>query len=71
MKTLSELIILTIHWASFYELKWMFCPLLTVMSLIHADRDFPAGTVDENTLSNAVNMGSIPGLGRLYLLQSN
>ena len=33
--------------------------------------DFPRGTVDKNLPTNARDMGSIPGPGRSYMLQSN
>ena len=33
-----------------------------------AELDFPGGTVDKNTLANAGNKGSIPGLERFYML---
>ena len=32
---------------------------------------FPGGTVVKNPPDNAGNMGSIPGLGRSHMLQSN
>ena len=35
------------------------------------NRHFPEGTVDKNPLANAGDMGSIPGLGRSYMPQSN
>ena len=34
-------------------------------------RDFPGGTVVKNLPANAGDMGSIPGLGRSHMLQSN
>ena len=34
-------------------------------------RDFLDGTVDKNLPTNAGNMGSIPGPGRLHMLWSN
>ena len=33
--------------------------------------DFPGGTVGRNRLVDAGDKGSIPGLGRFHLLQSN
>ena len=33
--------------------------------------DFPSGTVDENPLASAGNVGSIPVLGQSHMLQSN
>ena len=33
--------------------------------------DFLCGTVDKNPPANAGDMGLIPGLGRLHMLQSN
>ena len=33
--------------------------------------EFPGDTVDQNTPSNAGDMGSIPGLGRLHMLWSD
>ena len=33
--------------------------------------DFPGGAVDRNLPVNAEGMGSIPGLGRFHMLQSN
>ena len=35
------------------------------------DLDFPHGTVDKNPPANAGDMGSIPGLRRFHLPQSN
>ena len=35
------------------------------------DQDFPGGTVDKNPPANAGNTGSIPGLGRSHVPQSN
>ena len=32
--------------------------------------EFPGGAVDRNPPANAGDMGSIPGLGRLHMLQS-
>ena len=34
-------------------------------------RDFPGGTVVENPLANAGDMGSSPGPGRTHMPQSN
>ena len=34
-------------------------------------RDFPGGTVVKNLPANAGGMGSIPGLGRSHMPQSN
>ena len=34
-------------------------------------RDFLGGTVDRNLSANIGDMGSIPGLGRSYMLRSN
>ena len=34
-------------------------------------RDFPGGTVVKNPPANAEDTGSIPGLGRSHMLQSN
>ena len=34
-------------------------------------RDFPGGTVDKNPPASAGDTGSIPGLGRFHLLQSD
>ena len=33
--------------------------------------DFPGGTVDRNPPAKAEDMGSVPGLGRFHMLQSN
>ena len=33
--------------------------------------DFPGGAVDKNSPANGGNMGSIPGLGRFHMPQSN
>ena len=33
--------------------------------------DFPGGAVDKNLPANAGDMGSIPGLGRFHIPQSN
>ena len=33
--------------------------------------DFPGGTVNRNLSANAGNTGSIPGPGRLHMMQSN
>ena len=33
--------------------------------------DFPGGPVDKNSPANAGDTGSIPGLGRFHMLQSN
>ena len=35
------------------------------------EEDFPGGSVDENLPANAGDIGSIPGLGRSHMLQSN
>ena len=35
------------------------------------NQDFPGGAVDKNLPANAGDPGSIPGLGRFHLLQSN
>ena len=37
----------------------------------HNKQDFPGGAVVKNTPANAGNMGSIPGLGRSHMPQSN
>ena len=34
-------------------------------------KDFPGGPVVKNLLANAGDTGSIPGLGRLHMSQSN
>ena len=34
-------------------------------------QDFPGGAVDKNLHGNGGDMGSIPGLGRSYMPQSN
>ena len=39
--------------------------------LITATKDFLGGPVVKNLPANAADMGSIPGLGRFYLLQGN
>ena len=43
----------------------------TVSSVSGAGGDFPGGTVVKNLPSNAADMGSIPGLGRSHMPQSN
>ena len=34
-------------------------------------RDFPGGPVVKNSLANAGDVGSVPGLGRSHMLQGN
>ena len=34
-------------------------------------QDFPGGALDKNLPTVAGDMGSIPGLGRFHMLQSN
>ena len=36
-----------------------------------AFEDFPSGSVDEDQIASAGDMGSIPSLGRFHMLRSN
>ena len=41
------------------------------ISKILVSRDFPGGTVDRNSPCNAGDTGSIPGPGKVHMLQSS
>ena len=41
------------------------------MFFLKNKRESPGGAVDKNAPANAEDMGSIPGLGRFHMLQSN
>ena len=44
---------------------------LKINNFLKMEWDFPGGLVVKNTLANAGDIGSIPGLGRFHVLQGN
>ena len=44
---------------------------VTLVHVYEEIRGFPSGSVVKNSSVNAGDMGSIPGMGRSHMLQSN
>ena len=47
------------------------CNSMSLKNKSDGFEDFPGGAVDRNLPVNAEGMGSIPGLGRFHIVQSN